>query len=438
METDFAPLKKQTAATGPIASFDDVNGTGTDFESEPATAAEPALKPRFNRSFAIILSSVLLLTFGSKLYEIILPLMMYDITRSAVAMSSMKTAELLPNFFFAIFIGVFVDRVDKKRWVLWMIGLQAALLLGFVALFRSGIHILPVYYAIGFLLMTLSYGYFNAQVSLTKLSVPTRELTSANAKLSFAETFVGIMGPALSGLILMLSDISDGLIITSACYLLCMGLFTRLKLAEETRTPRRTRFAAEFLEGWRAFSANKPLMMMTAFVIFLNCTYTVVNTTVIFFAKDDLGLSSSLLAVVLSASGAGGLAGSLFLSRLRAVWGLGKVYAASILLNALAYALLFFTHGLALFIAALFLCGFAATLYSVSIYAFRQEQTPAPLMGRIAGITGTCFRIGMPIAVYASGWAIAWWGASVVFAACAVWNIAVLLVFLRTRLRHIQ
>nr|WP_068784683.1 MFS transporter [Paenibacillus phocaensis] len=132
------------------------------------------------------------------------------------------------------------------------------MLLAFAFLFRSGVHNLPVYYAIGFMLMTFNYGYFNAEISLIKLSVPNRELTAANAKLSFAETFVGIMGPALSGLILMLPDISDGLLLTSACYFICMGLFMKLNADEEKETPR-TQFTAEFLEGWRAFCANKPL-----------------------------------------------------------------------------------------------------------------------------------------------------------------------------------
>ncbi|SMF31204.1 Na+/melibiose symporter [Paenibacillus barengoltzii] len=437
MKTDLAINTAQNASVNlsPAAA-----GTSNEPDASARSTDSPATAPNlgYRRSFAIILTSVVLLSFGGKLYEIILPLMMYDITHSSVAMSSMKTAELLPNFFFAIFIGVLVDRVNKKRWILWMIGLQAMLLLAFAVLFRSGIHLLPVYYAIGFLLMTLNYGYFNAEVSLIKLSVPVRELTSANAKLSFAETFVGIMGPALSGLILMLSDISDGLLITSFCYLICMGLFTRLKLAEKQETPRQSRFAAEFLEGWRAFCVNKPLVLMTVFVVFLNCTYTVISTTSIYYAKDDLGLSSSLLAVVLSASGAGGLAGSLLLSRLRQSWGLGKVFGASILLNVIAYLLLFLIDGLVMFAVALFLSGFAATLYSVSVYAFRQEQTPAPLMGRIAGITGTCFRIGMPIAVYASGWVIAWWGTSVIFITCAIWNLIVLAFYVRTRLWNVQ
>lgn len=392
-----------------------------------------------NRPFIVILCSVLLLSFGSKLYEIILPLMMYDITHSSVAMSSMKSAELLPNFFFALFIGVLVDRVDKKRWVLWMIGLQAALLVGFVMFFRSGIHMLPLYYAIGFLLMTFNYGYFNAQVSLTKLTVPTHRLTSANAKLSFAETLVGIMGPALSAMILLLPDISDGLLITASCYGLCMLLFTRLRLeerhADDQAGQERPGLAKAFKEGWIAFKNNTSLWMMTVFVIFLNCSSTVVSTTVIFFAKDELKLSSSGLAVVLSAAGAGGLAASLVMGKMRLRFGLGKLYAASILINGAGYLLLFLTDGLPVFLIALFLTGLGSTVHSVCVYSFRQEQTPAPLMGRIAGITGTLFRIGMPIAVYISGWIIAWYGSAVVFLGCAVWNLAVLLVMLRTRLR---
>ncbi|MCA1293607.1 MFS transporter [Paenibacillus sp. alder61] len=392
-----------------------------------------------SRPFLVILCSVLLLSFGSKLYEIILPLMMYDITHSSVAMSSMKTAELLPNFFFALFIGVLVDRVDKKRWVLWMIGLQALLLIGFVLFFRSGTHVLPLYYTIGFLLMTFNYGYFNAQTSLTKLTVPTHRLTSANAKLSFAETLVGIMGPALSAMILLLPDISDGLLITAGCYGLCMLLFTRLRL-EEKHADGGTRpsLAKAFTEGWTAFKSNTPLWMMTVFVIFLNCSSTVVNTTVIFFAKDELKLSSSGLAVVLSAAGVGGLAASLFMGKMRLRLGLGKLYAASILISGAGYLLLFLTDGLPVFLIALFLTGLGSTVHSVCVYSFRQEQTPAPLMGRIAGITGTLFRVGMPIAVYASGWIIAWYGSAVVFLGCAVWNLVVLLVLLRTRLRGLQ
>src|ERR1700730_10775552 len=79
-----------------------------------------------------------LLHVGNKIYEIVLPLMMYDMTHSSVAMASMRTAELLPNLLFGVIIGVIVDRVNTKRWVLWMVSLQAIILIILAALFKTG------------------------------------------------------------------------------------------------------------------------------------------------------------------------------------------------------------------------------------------------------------------------------------------------------------
>ncbi|MGG4495598.1 hypothetical protein [Brevibacillus reuszeri] len=95
------------------------------------------------RSFAILLASAFLLTTSNKIYELVQPLMMYDITRSSVAMASMRAAELLPNLLFGMLIGVVIDRVNKKRWVILV---QACLLL---SLAQASSPFLPVYYLIG-------------------------------------------------------------------------------------------------------------------------------------------------------------------------------------------------------------------------------------------------------------------------------------------------
>lgn len=405
-----------------------------------ATVTSPA-KPTSiwrNKSFSMLLGSVLFMTIGNKIYEIVLPLIMYEITRSSVSMASMRTAELLPNLLFAVFIGVIVDRVNKKRWVLWMTAAQALLLFSFVYLFKTNTQNLYLYYMIGFLLMTFNYGFFNAQTSLTKLSVSPEHLTSANAKFSFVETFVGIMGPTLSGLILMLADLSDGILITGCLYLFCLLLLARLSVVENIPFEQKASFWIELHQGWRAFTSNPNLWMVTIFVIFLNCTMTVVSTTIIFFAKDDLKLSSSILAVVLSTSGIGGLAGSLLANWLRSRIGLGKIFGLGALLNGIGYLGLYLTTNVISVMFWLVLIGFALSMHTISVYTLRHEQTPAHLMGRISGITGTLFRFGMPIAMYFSGWMIVWWGTSSIFISSAIWNLLAFAVMTRTRVWRIS
>jgi predicted MFS family arabinose efflux permease len=390
-----------------------------------------------SKTFGVLLASSLLLTIGNKIYEIVLPLIMYEITHSSVSMASMRTAELLPNLLFAAFIGVIVDRINKRKWVLSMIGAQAILLFSLVYLFKANNQTLSLYYLIGFLLMTFNYGYFNAQVSLTKLSVPTQHLTSANATFTFVETLVSVMGPALTGLVFLLADPSDGILITAVAYLLCFFLFAQLSVQEVLPEKGKGHFWLELQEGWEAFRSNRLMVVMTVFVIILNCSMTVVGTSVIYFAKDDLQLSSSLLAVILSVSGVGGLIGSMAAGWLRKRIGLGMIFALGAAANALGYLGLYVCTNLIILTVSLFIIGFAISMHNISVYTFRHEQTPARLMGRIGGITGTLFRIGMPVTMYLSGWMIMWWGTSSIFITAFVWNACAVAFLLRTRLCRI-
>lgn len=166
-------------------------------------------------------------------------------------------------------------------------------------------------------------------------------------------------------------------------------------------------------EGCEAFRSNHLLWMMTWFVMLVNCSMIVANTTVIFFAKDDLQLSSTVLAIVLSTAEIGGFLGSLGVNRLRQQLRLGVCFGGAVLLNGVANLGLCLAGGIRSLAAFLLLIGFATTIHAVCVYTFRQEQTPAHLMGRISGITGTILRVGMPITMYLSGWMIEWWGGGV-------------------------
>ncbi len=130
--------------------------------------------------------------------------------------------------------------------------------------------------------------------------------------------------------------------------------------------------------------------------------------------------------------------GSLMINRLRIRIGLGKIFGLSALLNSAAYASLYFFSSVPALIICLSFIGIAISLYSTSMYTFRHEQTPAHLMGRISGITGTLFRVGMPLTMYASGWMMMWWGTSIIFLSAAVWNLCVFLIYVRTHLWKIS
>lgn len=357
-------------------------------------------------AFMILLVTGAVMSLGNKIYELALPLILYDLTKSSVVMSTMRGIEFLPNLLLAMFIGVLVDRVNKKKWSLASILLQILILALLYAAVETGNDSLLLFYTAGFLLMTSGYAYSNARVAIVKQSLPVSMLTSANASYNFVTTFVGIAGPVLTGLLLMLPKLHEALLLTAAAFSLAFITLSFIRTREENLPAGGSRegFWREFKAGWTELRINRLLLAMTVAVIFLNCTSGMVDTTIIFFAKDVLLLSNWELGVVFSAAGIGGLAGSLLIGPLRRYFSVGQLMTLSSLFVGLT-SIIFYVSGSAYVLAlGLLLYGCFETVSTVSIWTFRQETTPQQLIGRVSGITGSIFKLGMPFAIMASGW----------------------------------
>jgi len=160
-------------------------------------------------NFLVLFISGAMITFGNKIYELALPLILYQWTSSSVAMSTMRGIEFLPNLLLAMFIGVLVDRVRKKQWSLWAVLFQVIILFLLYFLSIRSEPSMVIFYIGGFLLMTCNYAVGNARVGMVKHTLPNEMLTSANASFNFITTLIGIMGPALTGLVLVLPRLQD-------------------------------------------------------------------------------------------------------------------------------------------------------------------------------------------------------------------------------------
>ena len=125
-------------------------------------------------------------------------------------------------------------------------------------------------------------------------------------------------------------------------------------------------------EGWRVLRANRELCAMT-------------------------------VVIVLAAAGVGAVLGSRYATRARRhlgyraaffwpIWGLAALYLA-VILDCPIWALCilsFVEGGLSLF-------------FAIGVWSYRQESTAARHMGRVAGLTGAIFEIGMPPVILLTG-----------------------------------
>jgi predicted MFS family arabinose efflux permease len=289
-----------------------------------------------------------------------------------------------------------------------------------------------VFYVTGFCLMLLGYAYSNAKIAAVKWALPTRLLTPANASLTFVQTLMQVMGPAISGAILFLSSLYFGLLITAIVFLVALLVLSRLQLVEAPLAAQKKSFARELREGWLVLRKNRSMWVITWFVVFMNSTGGAYEAMLIFYAKDELLWNTALVGTVLSFAGVGGLLGSLAVARIRERWGLGRTMAMTIIALAPVYAITALCRSPWAVGFALFGFGFITTVENVLIWSFRHESTPAPLIGRVSGITGSIFKLGMPFAIFGAGWLADFSGAGTVFVACGIGQIFVFLAFFRS------
>lgn len=142
------------------------------------------------------------------IYGLSIPLIMYELTQSSKLMGVVRGVEFLPNVLFAIVIGVFFDRVNRKKWSVRFLGLQAILVLALFFLIHFKFFNLIIISLFTFLIMLLGYTFFNASFGIQKVVLPVEGQGKSIAVLSSLSTFFEIIGPALSGLFIFTSSLN--------------------------------------------------------------------------------------------------------------------------------------------------------------------------------------------------------------------------------------
>ena len=360
--------------------------------------------------FRRIFVSTASFTLGTQIYQLGMPLILYELTQSAAAMTAMRAVELLPNLLLAMFIGVWVDRIDRGRWarlaitgMVLLIGSQAYML-------QQGAAALPFFFVTAFLLMTLNYLYAICRMGMLKEILPANLLLPATAQLTVVGQVFAVLGPALAGA-LMAWKLELGLWLPMVAMLLAAWLLRDLRL--EKRRQDTGNFWADWREGWRVLVDNRPLWHMAWLVVLINGSQGVVDVIFLFRARDQLQLGLGELGLLYGLAGIGGVVGGLVCSSLRKRWGLGRLMALELLLEAVCILLMAWSDSLPVLLVALVGSSFGSVIGNVCIWGYRQESTDSRFIGRISGLTGSIFKLLMPVTLVLSGalsssWPLAW------------------------------
>lgn len=388
------------------------------------------------RSFVILFMTALSVTLGHAIYNLALPLVVYQLTESSQMMGWMRAVEFLPNLMLALFIGVWVDRFDKKRWSQAMlIGQIVTILISYSALnwLSKPLYVL---FPCAFMMTAFYYGYSNARMAMIKLSLPQEQQGIATSRMSSLYSLMETIGPVLSGALLLFSQLHQVFLLLAMLWMVAYWKLGHLRLTPQEHKEHLPLFKA-LREGWQVFYTDKNMVLITLSVMVVNTTDSMFWIQSIYFAKAKLSLSALEVSYMVAASGVGGVASAFVADKVRAKMGLGRLLITSYGLSCMGFALpVLFPSSLSLTMA-FFWVSSIGLFSNICIWSYRQEAFSKEHLGRISGITGSLFKLLMPFGLAASGYWVASFGIGPVFYGCLVVQLGVTGLLLCSRVRRL-
>jgi DHA3 family macrolide efflux protein-like MFS transporter len=274
-----------------------------------------------HRDFAWLWSGQLVSNIGTAISVLALMFYAYDLTGSAMAMAILTMFEVLPVVIFAGFVGVYVDRWNRKRIMIASDIIRAVviLIIPLTVYFPSFIPTIYWVYLLTFIHATANAWFFPARGASIPNLVEGDELVAANSLSQMTFQVVQLIVPPVGGILvaLLAPNYFLAFAITSTTFL--FSAFA-LREIETNLRPKGVKVENESLrvqiiQGARYVLGNAVLSFLFVFAMMLAVSSGILNALLMPYFEGKLNLGATQIGFILSAGAASGAAAAVYLSR---------------------------------------------------------------------------------------------------------------------------
>jgi MFS family permease len=252
--------------------------------------------------------------------------LVYRLTDSALLLGLVSFAGQIPAFFLAPIAGVWIDRWNRHRTLVWT---QAFSMLQSFALAALALtHTVHIWSLIALVLMQ---GLINAfdmparQAFVIEMIEDRADLGNAIALNSSMVNGARLLGPAIGGLVIAAVGEGYCFLIDGISYIAVVVSLLMMSVDRRSARGAVKRVRHELLEGWKyvvGSDAIRSILLQLALVSLIGMPYTVLMPII---AGNVLHGGAHTLGFLMGASGVGALISAISLALRRNVVGLGRM-----------------------------------------------------------------------------------------------------------------
>jgi MFS family permease len=346
-----------------------------------------------NRNFRLLWIGQAVSQLGDRLYLLAVMVFVYDLTRSAVAVSLLLASAALSSLFFGLPAGALADRWDRKRVMVTANVLSGGLML-LLTVVREPSLIYLVAFAVGSI-QKFSTPAFNATIPNV---VAAEHLVAANALVATTRQTAFVAGPALGGMLVGAFGVEWAFVINAVPFW-AGAVATSLAAVPARHTrPAPRHFPLEVREGLAYMWTEGVIRKLLGVALPVAAAVGINNALILPFTSRVLGLEASQFGFIVSAFGIGTIVGALATGRLAQLWSSPRRISVSLAVAGLALSVFPMVQTLGPALALRGIIGLGLTGFNVSYLSMLQQAAPDAVRGRVIG---TFFAVEELVAVVA-------------------------------------
>jgi MFS family permease len=331
------------------------------------------------------------------------PWLVYTSTGSAMGTGAVFALYTLPYVLFGAFAGVAVDRMDKRRLMVAVDLLRAALVL-LVPLVAT--RSLPAVYVLSFAMATAGVFFEPAKLAILPEIVMPGRLLRANSLFSTSENLTEILGWSLAGLLLASVSTSVAFQLDAVTFAVSAVALLLMRYRAPVRAAAKNTaraFWGELRDGFRFVGRDRGLRANTVMIVICCAGLGAVYPLTFLFAVRVLEGGPGTFGALEAAVSAGFLAGSLTMVALAARVHKGRVMITGLAVMGACLALVATTESIWVAAVPFAVFGVANAIVLIAVDTYLQQAVQDGMRGRVLGTRLTLTQGTLAVSVLVGG-----------------------------------
>lgn len=374
-----------------------------------------------HRNYRLFFCGQSLAVLGNWIQYLAMSWLVYRLSGSAWLLGVTGFAGQIAILVLAPFGGLWADRVDRRKLLLWT--QVAAMAPGFMLAALAYTQLIEIWHVV---VMAGLFGIIMAidvpvRQSFTPEMVPAREdLPSAIAFNALMQNGGRMLGPTIAGLLIASSSEAVCFLVNGLSKIAAVATLLMMTVTPAARPRPSSSIWSSLREGVAYTWNSVPLRLLLPVVAMVSFMASPYQTLMPIFAAEVFAGGADTLGFLIGAAGLGGIAGMLLLASRKDVRGLMNWIAGSALAAGAALVVFANSTSLALSLAVIGIVGLAALTVAMGVSTIVQTIVEDRMRGRVMGLFVVAFLGMFPLGSLAAGAAASWIGAAHTLAAGGV------------------